>query len=266
MADEIEVAPETQPPPQPPPPVKGGGALVAIGDHGIMLRNLDDLLRFARLAVSQGAAPKGMTEGGAALAIQAGLERGLGPMWGLQAAVIINGVLSWRGWAAAALIQNGGRCRPGTLRFWHEGEGLGLRGVAVAWRRYYAEADRREFTIADARTARLWGKAGPWQEYPGRQLMWRALGFLAKDVFPDELGGFPLAEEAQDFEPAQAARMATEQKTSMLPPPSRDPLLDVLDIGAAAPPAPEPAPPFATHEDADRAIAEAERRNDGRLE
>lgn len=257
----VEIPPDAVPPPA----AKNAAALVAMGERGIMLRSLEDLLRFARLAVEGGAAPKGMTVGGAALAMQVGLERGLGPLGGLQALTVINGAMAWRGQAAAALIQNSPVCRRGTLKFWTEGEGEDAKGVAVAWRVHYPAFDRREFTVKDAKTARLWGKEGPWRDHPKRQLMWRAVGFLARDVFPDVLGGFPLAEEAQDFEPAAGAAKVPGPRDVPGPPPAPDPIFELF---AEAKPAPvglnEPAdpavvePPFASHEEADRAIAAAE--------
>lgn len=258
-----EITAETQPPPKAP----GAAALVAIGERGIMLRSLDDLLRFARMAVEGGAAPKGMSAGAAALAVQAGLERGLGPLGGLQNAVVINGVLSWRGQGAAALIQNSGVCRPGTLRFGSEGEGEQLKGFATAHRSSYPQPDRREFSVKDARQAGLWGKDGPWKQYPGRMLAWRALGLLARDVFPDVLGGFPLAEEVEDF--GAPAPMAGRVERAALPAPaSPDPLMASLGLEetrAKLEPQPEPAEsaaPFASHSEADRAIAEVEGQGD----
>lgn len=222
-------------------------ALVRIGDRGVMLRSLEDLIRFARLAVSHGAAPKGMNEGQAVLAIEAGMERGLGPLGGLQQCVVINGVLSWRGQGAAALIQNSPVCKPGTLRFWSEGEGPAQKGVAVAHRAGYREPDRREFTLEDARRGGLSGKDGPWKQYPGRMLAWRALGLLARDVFPDVLGGFPLAEEAADFEPVTVESRPAGDRREMLPPAQPDPLFDALggqEQDAPTPPSEaEPAEP-----------------------
>ena len=242
-----------------PPPQNAAALKVAMGEKGVLLRNLDDLIRFGRLAVSSGAAPRGMSEGAAALAIQAGLERGLGVLGGLQACVVINGNLSWRGKAAAALIQNSPACMTGTLRFWADGSGEEAKGVAVAKRAGYQEADRREFTVADARRAHLWGKAGPWTEYPANMLMWRALGKLANEVFPDVMGGFPLAEEAQDFE---APPSSPAERAAMLPPPKPDPLMEALgvpdfashsDVDVAA------EPPYPTHAEADAAIAAQEK-------
>jgi len=258
-----ETKPEITAESQPPPKTPGAAALVAMGERGIMLRSLEDLMRFARMAVEGGAAPKGMSAGAAALAVQAGLERGLGPLGGLQNAIVINGVLSWRGQGAAALIQNSGVCRPGTLRFWSEGEGDQLKGIAVAHRKDYAAADRKEFTVAQARQGGLWGKEGPWKQYPGRMLAWRALGLLARDVFPDVLGGFPIAEEAEDFTAPTAAPSRADRPT-VAPPTAPDPLmgaLGIVDAEVVKPAAPaEPATPFPSHAEADAAIAAAEQR------
>lgn len=204
-------------------------SLVRIGERGIMLRSLDDLLGFAAMAARAGAIPKGMNEGGAAIAIQAGLEHGLGPLGGLTQGLVINGVFSWRGQGAAALIRNSGTCKPGTLDFGYHGEGEDAVGWAVAHRVGYAKQSLREFSVKDARRAKLWNKAGPWQEYPHRQLMWRALGFLARDVFSDVLGGFPLYEEAIDFDENEKIERSPEGARPELPPPtSPDPLMAVI--------------------------------------
>ena len=89
-----------------PSPSREAMAMVPIGANGIVLKSLEDLVRFARMAVAGRVAPQGMTEGAAAIAIQAGLERGLGLLGGLQQCVVINGTLSWRGQGAYALIQS----------------------------------------------------------------------------------------------------------------------------------------------------------------
>jgi len=55
------------------------------------------------------------------------------------------------------------------------------------------------FSVADAKKAGLWGKAGPWQQYPKRMLQMRARGFALRDAFPDVLRGVISAEEAADI-------------------------------------------------------------------
>jgi hypothetical protein len=53
--------------------------------------------------------------------------------------------------------------------------------------------------VADAKKAGLWGKAGPWQQYPGRMMALRARGFALRNAFADALRGLITAEEAQDY-------------------------------------------------------------------
>lgn len=245
-----------------PPASKDAASLVSVGERGIVLRSLEDLLRFARMAVAAQVAPKGMTEGAAAIAIQAGLERGLGLLGGLQQAVVINGVLSWRGQGAYALIQNSPVCKPGTLTKFLEGTGDEMKGVAVAHRVGYAAPSRAEFSVKDAKLAGLWGKEGPWKQSPSRMLQWRALGYLARDVFPDVLGGFPLAEEAADYE-VIAAPVRTGSVPSLPPPSAPDPLFDAISGAINITPKETVAveaeePPFESHIEADRELAAQE--------
>ena len=58
--------------------------------------------------------------------------------------------------------------------------------------------------MEDAKRAGLYGKQGPWQQYPKRMLQMRARAWALRDVFPDVLRGVHVAEEAQDL-PAERA-------------------------------------------------------------
>jgi hypothetical protein len=76
--------------------------------------------------------------------------------------------------------------------------------------------ERRTFSVADAKRAKLWFKAGPWTTYPDRMLQMRARGFAIRDVFPDALRGVITAEEAVDIvEPRDVPDLARPA----LPPP-----------------------------------------------
>ena len=55
------------------------------------------------------------------------------------------------------------------------------------------------FTVADAKKAALWGKAGPWSSYPARMLQMRARAFALRDSFADALMGISSADEVQDY-------------------------------------------------------------------
>jgi hypothetical protein len=76
------------------------------------------------------------------------------------------------------------------------------------------------FSVADAKKAGLWGKQGPWTQYPKRMLQLRARGFALRDAFPDVLRGLVTAEEAQDYPQGEPAKA-----------PAREPVV----IGLAAP-------------------------------
>jgi len=62
------------------------------------------------------------------------------------------------------------------------------------------------FSVADAKTAKLWGKTGskgeptPWVTYPDRMLKMRARAFALRDAFADVLKGLGIAEEMRDIE------------------------------------------------------------------
>jgi hypothetical protein len=74
-----------------------------------------------------------------------------------------------------------------------------MAAVCQAKRRGYSKPTTVTFTVADAKKAGLWGKQGPWQQYPRRMLQLRARGFALRDAFPDVLRGLVTAEEAQDY-------------------------------------------------------------------
>ena len=63
----------------------------------------------------------------------------------------------------------------------------------------------RAFTIGDAKKANLWGRSGPWTQYPERMLEHRARGFALRDAFADKLRGVITTEEARDI-PAEEPR------------------------------------------------------------
>lgn len=65
----------------------------------------------------------------------------------------------------------------------------------------YAQIETvRTFSIDDAKKAGLWGKSGPWSNYPNRMLQMRARAFAIRDSFPDMLGGIGITEEAEDWD------------------------------------------------------------------
>jgi len=131
------------------------------------------------------------------LAIQHGSEIGLSPMQSLQNIACINGRPAIWGDAALAVAMASPVCE--YVRESIEGDGESMVATCTAKRRGYETPTVARFTVADAKKAGLWGKSGPWTQYPRRMLQLRARGFALRDAFPDVLKGLVTAEEAQDY-------------------------------------------------------------------
>jgi hypothetical protein len=184
--------------------------------RGLALATFDDAFRFAKVVAATEFAPKdfrGKPEA-CMLAIQHGAEIGLAPMQSLQCIAVINGRPSIWGDAAKALCLSSPACEWVTEEF--EGDGESLVAVCTAKRKGSPKPTVTRFSVADAKTAKLWGKRGrdgqdtPWITNPKRMLQLRARGFALRDAFPDVLKGLVTAEEAQDY-PANEPAMIRPQ-------------------------------------------------------
>ena len=109
------------------------------------------------------------------LAGQHGAELGLGPMQSLQCIAVINGRPTIWGDAALALVQSSAVCE--FISEAVEGDGDQMVATCIAKRRGYPAPSAIKFSVADAKRAGLWGKSGPWTQYPKRMLQLRARGF-----------------------------------------------------------------------------------------
>lgn len=191
---------------------------IAMGERGVRLTTLEDAFRFAKAVVQSGLAPKGIdTPEKALIAIQAGAELGFTPMRALSAMTVVNGRPGLYGEAALAKIRESGVCsKPPVVKT--VGDGDERRGVIRFQRRDMEEAIEISFSVADAKKAGLWGKSGPWTQYPDDMLEWRAVARAGKRYFSDVLLGLGIAEELQDYPVDHSLRSVT-------PPAEPDPLL-----------------------------------------
>jgi hypothetical protein len=174
--------------------------------RGLALASIDDAFRFATMVAKSDFAPKdfkGKPES-CLLAIQHGSEIGLSPMQSLQSIAVINGRPSIWGDAALAVVSASAVCEYVTEEIEEGKDGEALVAICTAKRRGYPKPTVSRFSVADAKKAGLWGKSGPWTQYPKRMLQLRARGFALRDAFPDVLKGLVTAEEAQDYPTAGA--------------------------------------------------------------
>jgi hypothetical protein len=181
----------------PPAPMTTGGSV-----KPIVPQSMEEAYRLAKAICMAGMAPKGLdTPEKAMVAILHGLEIGLTPMMALQRIAVVNGRPTLWGDGAMALVRGSGLCE--FVRERIDGAGDARVAVCTVKRKGETEELARRFSVADAKTAGLWGKSGPWQQFPERMLQMRARAFALRDVFADVLGGMYLREELED-EPRQA--------------------------------------------------------------
>lgn len=168
-------------------------APVAMTARGVNFQNMDDLARFCVAIVNSGLAPKGFSSPEAVMvAVQRGLEIGLPPLQALDSIAVINGRATLWGDAVLALVK-------GHPEYEDVHEEISPESVTCTVKRKGRSPVIRTFTVADAKRSRLWGKAGPWTDYPSRMLQMRARSWAIRDSFPDALRGIGIAEEVQDF-------------------------------------------------------------------
>lgn len=203
-------------------------APIMTAGRGLELRTLDDMFRVATAICKSGFAPKGVdTPEAAFVAMQMGFEIGLSPMAAIQNVAVINGRPSVWGDAVKGIVLATNACED--FREWFDGDGEKLTAWCSIKRRGYSEVTR-SFSMADAKTADLSKKPGPWQQYPKRMLQMRARSWACRDAFPDALKGLFVAEEARDI-PAE---------TIDVTPPRREVAsIDVNALTSGTPPAPE---------------------------
>jgi hypothetical protein len=209
---------------------------------GLRPQSFADLVQFANLAAKSSMVPpayKGQPES-IVLAVQMGDELGLAPMQSLQNISVINGRPAVWGDAVLGLCRQSAVCRDIVETMGGEGDRLVATCTAI---RVGAEPIVRSFSVEDAKKAGLWGKSGPWQQYPKRMLQMRARGFAVRDAFPDVLRGLITAEEAADIPARDTFRGTTLDADPPAPDASR--VMQPLPVAAKAA-QPKPAKPTVT--------------------
>jgi hypothetical protein len=167
--------------------------------RGLSLQSVTDAMKFSETVANSDFAPKDFRGKPAScmLAIQCGAEIGLAPLQALQSIAVVNGRPAVYGDAALAVVKASHVCEYVIEAC--DGDGEQMVATCTAKRRGYPQPTVVKFSVADAKKAGLWGKSGPWSQYPRRMLQMRARGFALRDAFPDVLKGLVTAEEAQDY-------------------------------------------------------------------
>lgn len=156
--------------------------------------SLTEAMAFADILAKSTIVPKEFlgNPGNILVAIQWGLELGLQPLQAMQNIAVINGRPALWGDAVIALVRGSPLCE----YVYEEDDG---HTATCRVKRRGENEQVRIYTMDDAKTAGLVGKAGPWTQHPKRMRQMRARAFALRDVFPDVLRGMPVAEELQDM-------------------------------------------------------------------
>ena len=220
---------------------------IPTGNRGLELRSLDDMWRFAQYAAKSCLCPKGMEHPEAIfIAIQMGSEIGLSPMASLQSIAVINGRPAVWGDAMLAVCRSSGAFDESAFVESLTGAGDAMTACCTVRRLPRGNAVPREFSVAKAKKAGLWGKSGPWTQYPERMLQMRARAFALRDTFTDVLRGFKCAEEMYETINVESA-------------PATNPAQDLTALAERLTATPEAAPVVESDPDADWQAAALER-------
>lgn len=207
-------------------PLVAGGKIA-----GIVPTSIEEVFRLAQAISKSGLAPSTMnTPEKLTVAIMQGMEIGLPPMMAVNRIAVVNGRPTLYGEAIPALLLSRGFRLNETM----EGQD-DKRFARCEVVRPDGNKIVRTFGVDDAKVAGLWGKQGPWKQYPDRMLQMRARGFAARDGAADVLGGLYLSEEAEDIpgEPKDITPKASREKVEATAPGGRPQLPPVVGLSRA---------------------------------
>lgn len=201
-------------------------------------KTIDEALKLAEHIAGSSLVPKDYAgkPGNVLVAMQMGAELGLGPLAAMQNIAVINGRPALWGDAMLAVCKAHPDWESIEERYDPAQDGL---ATCVVKRRGEPEV-RSLFSVKDAQRAGLWGKQGPWTQYPKRMLQLRARAFALRDAFPDALRGLGSAEEEQDTQEITAEIVRDEPKRGVAA--LRAALATPDAPGSAQDPLPQPDP------------------------
>jgi len=168
---------------------------VVVNGQGLVLRTIDDMMRFARCVEQGNMLPRYLTPQGLVVIMQMGYELGLGYTQSLKGIYPVNNKPSLEGKTALALVKQSGLLE--WIKKEYSGEGQTRKCIVTSQRKGDPEPVATEFSTKDAIQAGLASK-DIYKKYPDRMLYYRALGFNLDESFPDVTMGLQLKETAQE--------------------------------------------------------------------
>ena len=175
-----------------------GTDIVFGADGKLQFNNYAAVLDFTGQLVAAGMAPKNKTKEQCAICIAFGLPLGMDVLASIQNIAVINGMPCVWGDALVGLVMASGLLEDMKTEYLPNTKDCS--GVRVTVRRKGVPSPfEGMFSRKMAEMAGLWGKPGPWTQYPMRMMLNRARAFALRDAFPDVLKGLKVAEEVADI-------------------------------------------------------------------
>lgn len=203
------------------------------GSGWLSCQTFDQAFKLAETFAKSAMVPK-QYQGNAAnclVAMAYGDSLGMAPLQAMQSVAVVNGVPALYGDGMLALVQ-------ASAAFESIEESIEDGAAVCTVKRRGMKPVQRVFTIDDAKRAGLWGKAGPWQQYPSRMLQMRARSWALRDAFADVLRGIQSVEEVRDI-----PEVIDVTPPAALPEPKANKAEQVLSkVRARKPRPPEPEP------------------------
>lgn len=190
------------------------------GSRALMFNTLTEIHSFATMVCKTDLVPKaykGKSED-ATIAIIFGMEIGLPPMASLQNIALVNGSPSVYGDAQLSLVQASGKYE------WHKSSYKGtfpnddFTAIFEVKRVGATESVVKEYSIADAKRAGLWGKAGTWTTNPKLMLLYKPKSYALREAFADTLKGMKSNEELEGEEMVEVSQKPSKTSNAHTPP------------------------------------------------
>lgn len=170
------------------------------GSRAIIINDYNEAYNLAKMIAKTDFAPKnyrGKPED-ITIAMLFGMEVGLPPIASLQNIAVVNGQPTLWGDGMLSLVENSGLMEDYISSY----EGVpyedNYRAIVTIKRKYRKTLIVSEFSVGDAKRARLWDQKDNWKYYPKRMLLNRARTYALRNGFPDILKGFKSREEMED--------------------------------------------------------------------
>ena len=162
--------------------------------------NMEQAMRIAEMLAKSTLVPKAYQgqPANVLVAMAYGDSFGMQPLQAMQSVAVVNGMPGLYGDGLLAV------CKSSPEWEWMQETIEGEVATCTAKRRGEPEVTAT-FSVADAKRAQLWGKQGPWTQYPQRMLAMRARSFALRNLYADILRGMRSAEELADAPTEQPA-------------------------------------------------------------